>query len=318
MTRKPAVELPTVPDVELRHLRSFIVLAEELHFGRAAKRLGIAQPPLSQQVARLERLLGYTLFTRRPSVTLTAAGTALLVPARRALDQVAYGVDATRRAGRGESGILTVGFAASTMATRVPEVLRVFRRRHPGVELVLRELSTAAQLDALRSGFIDVGFLREPVADPAIVAERVVKEPFSAVLPPGHRLASHRTIDLAALAGEGFVLFPRAVAPALYDQVRAICRAAGFEPRQVQEAEEWLTIVGLVDAGLGVSIVPASFERLRWGKVSYHRLARIRRLTTISMCHRAGEQDPLVAAFAAVARETLGSAPRAGAGRGRA
>lgn len=316
MTRKPPVGFPLVQDIELRHLRSYVVLADELHFGRAAKRLGIAQPPLSQQIARLERLLGYPLFTRRPGVALTPAGVALLAPARRALEQVAHGVDATRRAGRGESGILTIGFAASTMATRVPEVLRAFRRRRPGVELVLRELSTAAQLEALRSGFIDVGFLREPVADPAIVAERVVREPFSAVLPPDHRLAGHRTIDLAALSGEGFVLFPRAVAPTLYDQVRAVCRSAGFEPRQVQEAEEWLTIVGLVDAGLGVSIVPASFERLRWGRVSYHRLAGIRRLTTISMCHRAGEQDALVPAFAAVARETLGRT-RAGSGRGR-
>jgi DNA-binding transcriptional LysR family regulator len=303
--------LPPALDIELRHLRSYLVLAEELHFGRAAKRLGIAQPPLSQQIARFERLLGYTLFTRRPRVALTAAGAALLAPARRALEQVAYGVDATRRAGRGESGILTIGFAASTMATRVPEVLRLFRRRHPGVELVLRELSTTAQVDALRSGVIDCGFLREPVADAAIVAERVVREPFSAVLPAAHRLAAHRTIDLAALASEGFVLFPRAVAPALYDQVRAICRTAGFEPRQVQEAEEWLTIVGLVDAGLGVSIVPASFERLRWGKVTYHRLARIRRLTTISMCHRAGEQSALVMAFEALARETFGSATHA-------
>ena len=316
MTPRPAIGLPPTQDIELRHLRSFVVLADELHFGRAAKRLGIAQPPLSQQIARLERLLGHPLFTRRPSVALTAAGSALLAPARRAIEQVAFGVDATRRAGRGESGILTIGFAASTMATRVPDVLRTFRRRQPGVELVLRELSTAAQLEALRSGLIDVGFLREPVAEPAIVAERIVREPFAAVLPPGHRLSSHRTIDLGALADEGFVLFPRAVAPTLYDQVRAVCRTAGFEPRQVQEAQEWLTIVGLVDAGLGVSIVPASFERLRWGRVSYHRLARMRRLTTISMCHRAGEQNALVAAFATVARETLGSTARASA-RGR-
>jgi DNA-binding transcriptional LysR family regulator len=296
---------PRLPDdVELRHLRYFIALAEELHFGRAAARLGIAQPPLSHQIARLERLVGHPLFTRKPRVELTEAGRVLLTVARRAIVQVRDGIETTRRAGRGETGKLTAGFAASTMLTRVPEAFRAYRTSHPDVALVLRELSTSAQLDALKAGFIDVGFLREPEADAAIVAEPIVRERYVAVLPPRHALARRRRIDLRALAGEPFILFPRLVAPALYEQVIALCHGAGFTPRQVQEAQEWLTIVGLVDAGLGISLVPASFERLRWGGVTYHAIEPAG-ATTIAMCRRNEDPTPATAAFLRVVRRTL-------------
>ena len=162
---------PRLPEsVELRHLRYFVAVAEELHFGRAARRLRIAQPPLSQQIARLESLVGHPLFERRPRVALTEPGRVLLAVARRTLAQVAQGIDATRRAGRGESGVLTVGFAASAMLTAMPHVFHSFRARSPAVELRLREMSTSAQLDALRAGFLDVGFLREPAADASLLA----------------------------------------------------------------------------------------------------------------------------------------------------
>jgi DNA-binding transcriptional LysR family regulator len=300
---------PRLPDaVELRHLRYFIALAEELHFGRAAARLGIAQPPLSNQIAQLERAVGHPLFTRKPRVALTEPGRALLTVARRALAQVREGIETTRRAGRGETGTLTAGFAASTMLTRIPEAFRAYRASHPGVALVLRELSTSAQLDALKAGFIDVGFLREPVADPAIVGETIVREKYVAVLPPGHVLARRRRIDLHGLANEPFILFPRVVAPALYDQVIALCHAAGFTPRQVQEAQEWLTIVGLVDAGLGISLVPASFQRLGWGGVTYHAIEPAG-TTTIAMCRRNEPPAPAAAGFLRIARKVLRGTP---------
>ncbi|HEX2202358.1 MAG TPA: LysR substrate-binding domain-containing protein [Longimicrobium sp.] len=289
--------------VDLRHLRYFAAVAEELHFGRAARRLGIAQPPLSQQIQRLEETLGCALFTRRPRVALTPAGEALLGVARRALAQVAQGLDATRRAGRGEAGTLTVGFAASTMLGVLPAVLRAYRERFPAVELRLRELSTSAQTEALRDGTIDVGFLREPGPDEALVCEPVLREPLVAVLPPGHPLGGRRSLPLATLAEEPFVHFPREVAPTLHDQVMALCRAAGFAPRVVQVAQEWLTIVGLVESGLGVSLAPASFRRLRWGGVRYVPLSPPGSRTIVALCRARETISPTVDAFFAVARE---------------
>lgn len=292
--------------LELRLLRYFVVVAEELHFGRAAQRLGIAQPPLSQQIGRLETLVGHRLLDRKPRVALTEAGRVLLGPARRALQVVEHGVQATRRAGRGESGMVTVGFAASTMLTALPEVFLEYRRRYPGVELRLREMATAAQMEALLTGSIDVGFLREPAREPGILVQPVLREPFVAALPPGHALAGQERLAVSALSDEPFVLFPRSVAPTLYEQVIAVCRTAGFHPRQVQEAREWLTIVSLVDAGLGVSLVPASFRRLRWGGVSYHALDPAGETTTIALCRRDEGATPALESFLEVARGRMG------------
>lgn len=294
--------------IELRHLRYFVAVAEELHFGRAARRLGIAQPPLSQQIQRLEESLGAALLVRRPRVALTPAGEALLTAARRTLGQVHRGLDAARRAGRGEAGVLTVGFAASVTLSILPEVIRSYRERYPAVELRLRELSTSAQTDALRDGTIDVGFLREPWPHDDIACETVLREPFVAVLPPAHEHAGRRSIPLAMLAEEPFVHFPREVAPTLHDQVIALCREAGFVPRVVQVAQEWLTIIGLVESGLGVSLAPASFRRLRWGGVRYVPLSPPGMRTTVALCRPRGVPSPLVDAFLRVAREVSAAA----------
>ena len=289
--------------IELRHLRYFAAVAEELHFGRAAERLGIAQPPLSQQIKSLEELVGYPLFERRPQVRLTSAGESLLEVARRTLSQVEEGLDSTRRAGRGEAGKITVGFAASILTTALPEILRTYRERFPGVELRLRELSSAAQAAALSDGGIDVGFVREAVEHgEGLVCEPILREEFVAVLPPAHGLAKRRELPLGELAGEPFVHFPRAVAPALFDQVGDACRRAGFQPRVVQEAQEWLTILGLVEAGLGVSLVPDSFRRLRWGGVQYRPLAPPREFTDVFVCHREAGPAPAVAPLVDIAR----------------
>ncbi|HYG64169.1 MAG TPA: LysR family transcriptional regulator [Thermoanaerobaculia bacterium] len=271
--------------IELRHLRYFLAVAEELSFSRAAERLGMAQPPLSQQIQRLETLVGHELFERRPRVRLTPAGEAFLAAARRALAQVEEGVEASHRAARGEVGTVTVGFAASMILSVVPGAVRAFRRRFPGVDLQLRELSSAAQLAALREGRIDVAFVREsPFSDRELGCERLREEPF--------------------------VHFPRPVAPGLYDLILALCQGAGFKPRVVQEAQEWLTIVGLVEAGMGVSLVPESFRKLRWGKVVYLPLDRATARSTILLCWRAtGErtaEHPAVQAFLQTAREAWG------------
>ncbi|HEV2707860.1 MAG TPA: LysR substrate-binding domain-containing protein [Pyrinomonadaceae bacterium] len=290
-------------NIELRHLRYFVAVAEELHFGRAAQRLGIAQPPLSQQIKSLEEQIGYPLLERKPQVRLTPGGEALLEVARRTLAQVEEGLDATRRTARGEAGKLTVGFAASILTTALPEILRTYRERYPDVELRLRELSSAAQTSALADGSIDVGFLREAVAPvPDLICEPILREEFVAVLPPQHPLATRRKLPLAALAEEPFVHFPRVVAPALYDQIADMCQRAGFRPRVVQEAQEWLTIIGLVEAGLGVSLVPASFCRLQWGGVQYKPLGPSREFTDVFVCWRAVPTLSTVTQLIAIAR----------------
>jgi DNA-binding transcriptional LysR family regulator len=292
--------------VDFRQLQCFVAVAEELHFGRAADRLGMAQPPLSQHIKSLEAMIGHPLFERKPRVRLTAAGEALLVVARRTFAQVEEGLDFTRRAGRGETGKLTVGFAASILTTALPEVLRDYRARFPDVELRLRELSTAAQGLALSDGVIDVGFVREAVELRAdLICEPLVREEFVAVLPPSHPLAAAGQLPLGALADEPFVHFPRAVAPALYDQIADACRRAGFRPRVVQEAQEWLTILGLVEAGLGVSLVPASFRRLRWGGVQYKPLGPPREFTEVFVCRRAAPVMPTVIPLIEIARATM-------------
>lgn len=290
--------------LKLRYLRCFVAVAEERHFGRAARRLGVAQPAVSQQIRRLEELVGHPLLRRKPRVEPTEAGEVLLRVARRIQGQLDEGLEAARRAARGETGRLVVGFAASVMLTELAAAIQAYRERFPGIELDLRELSTAAQLEALRAGTIDVGFVREPGGvDESLIVEPILEEPFVIALPPGHACASRRTLKLEALADEPFVLFPREVAPGLHDRVVLMCRESGFMPRVVQEALEWLTIVALVDAGLGVSLVPASFERLRWGDVAYVRVRAPRVHTRICVGARRDGASPAARRFIELIRD---------------
>lgn len=275
-----------LPDIDLRQMRAFAIVAEELHFGRAAERLGIAQPPLSQQIRRLETKIGCQLFdrgTRR--VELTEAGRALLATARRILVEATNGVEQARRVGRGDAGLLDVGFPATVALALLPKVIRAFRQRYPGIELRLSELTTSPQRDALRAGGIDVGFLREPEPDSLLQMETVMLERFVAVLPATHRLAANRaSIPLASLAGEPFVLFRRDVGPLLHGRILGLCGQAGFTPRIVQESVEWQTVVSLVRAGLGVSIAPQCVANLRLEGVTYKALTASKVRTSVVMC----------------------------------
>jgi DNA-binding transcriptional LysR family regulator len=298
------------PELALHQLHAFAVLAEELHFGRAAERLGIAQPPLSQQIGRLERRVGHPLFERGRRgpggrVTLTPAGRELLPAARRALDEVAAGLDAARRTGNGQAGLLRIGFAASLALTVLPRIVRAYGGRHPGVELEIREMTSAPQATALREHVLDVGLLREPPDGDDLVAEPILSEPFVVVLPAGHPLAARRVVPVAELAGEPFVLLPRAAAPAFHDRIVAVCRQAGFEPRVTQRAVEWQTVTALVEAGLGVSLAPAGIRRVRLAGVAYRRVTPAAR-TTVALCHRRDDASPLVAGFLETARALRG------------
>lgn len=246
--------------VEIRHLRYFVAVAEELHFGRAAQRLHIQQPPLSRQVQILEAELGFALFERsRRRVALTPAGVAFLRGARQVFGALDAAVQDATRANQGKSGRLAVGYPSSLAYSGLTELLRAFRTRYPAVELVLRELPPAEQIEGLKAGNLDVGFVRTSVDDAALVAELVRRESLMAVLPDDHALAARRAIPLSALAQEPFVLFPRARGPAYFDQLMALCNSAGFTPRIVQEVPQ-LDIISMVAAGIGVSILPSSMR----------------------------------------------------------
>ena len=309
---------PNVPDIDLRQMRAFAIVAEELHFGRAAEKLGIAQPPLSQQIRRLEAKVGCRLFdrgTRR--VELTEAGRALLATARRILLEATNGVEQARRVGRGDAGVLDVGFPATVALAILPRVIRTFRERHPGIELRLSELPTMPQRDALRAGGLDVGFLREPEADSTLQMETVMMERFIAVLPAAHPLAATRgAVHLPALAGDPFILFRRDIGPLHHSRILGLCGEAGFTPRIVQESLEWQTVVSLVRAGLGVSIAPQCVSSLRLEGVTYKALTPSKVRTSVVMCWHKDNTRTALQRFVDVTRRVAREEHRLSGGSG--
>src|SRR5437868_2287579 len=245
-------------EIELRHLRYFLAVADTLHFSKAAQRLGMAQPPLSQQIKRLEHLLGHRLFDRTTrGVKLTLAGQLLAERARSTIEKVHDDLAQVRRLGRGEEGTLTVGFSGSVMFTGLPAAIQSYRRRYPKVELRLRELVTAGQIAALLDGTLDLAFLRDGDPTDGIQMSMLLKERYVAVLPQSHALARKRSLRLSDMRAESFVFFARRMGPLAFDRTIACCEAHGFRPNIVQDAPQWPTLVRLVAAGLGVSLAPA-------------------------------------------------------------
>jgi DNA-binding transcriptional LysR family regulator len=258
--------------MDLRQLRYFLTVAEELHFVRAAERLGIAQPPLTLTIQKLERELGCALFVRGRQTQLTEAGVKLAEEARLVLDQAEHAFEATRRTARGESGELRVGVPPSVMLTKLPDAIRKFRHRYPQVAFTLREMSTTAIERALLDRSIDLGFLRESRGHVSLRAELFLTEPLVAVLPSSHPLAKQKALRVEALRQEPFVFFPRHIGPAFHDILLSECGKAGFVPNIVQEATQWQTVISLVEAGMGVTIAPACVEKFGWLGVVYRRL----------------------------------------------
>jgi DNA-binding transcriptional LysR family regulator len=287
--------------MNLQQLRYAVALAEELNFGRAALRAGVRQPPFSQQIRKLEEELGVRLFERTTrQVRLTPAGEAFVAEARTCLAHSALAAESARRVGRGEAGRLVIGFVGSATNLILPRVLRRFRARYPRVQVELRELPTAQQAEELSQGLLDVGLLHAPLAGPAaevLTTRTVARELLLAALPADHPHATSTSIPPAALACEPFVMFPRRYGSALFDRIIAVARAAGFEPRIVQEAAQMQTIVGLVAAGIGVSIVPESVARLRRGDVAFRPLSPPTRVVTLDLTWRTGDPNPMVHNF---------------------
>ena len=287
--------------MELRHLRYFIAVAEELNFTRAATRLHIGQPPLSMQIRDLEEEIGVRLFERGPRrVALSTAGERFLLHARRILDGVEEAVAEARRAARGELGELRVGFTSSLPFTDLlPDALNAYRRRFPQVRLQLREMFTPEQFQALLRGELDVGFVRLQAGTPpaGIVLREVARNPLRLVVNAAHRLAGAAQVHLAELAGEDFISFPADVGTDLPGVLRALCRQAGFEPRIVQTAREATTQIGLVAAGLGVAVLPAPLESVRIARVRYLALAEPEAQFRLALAIREGEPVPTLGGF---------------------
>lgn len=294
-------------DIELRHLRYFVAVAEELHFGRAAARLHIAQPPLSQQIKQLEQNLGHRLFVRTSrSVLLTPAGQELLDRARRALIRMEEDIAAVRRVGRGELGTITIAFTGSAILTNaLPEAIRTYRRHYPDVDLRLRELRTMLQIEALRDGSIDLGFLRDPGPFDGLVIEELFREPYVAVLPSRHPLAKLRVVPVKKLRGEPFVFHARSAGPLAFDRTMAVCEQAGFRPEIVQEAPQWPTVIRLVESGLGFSIAPACVSKLETMGVVFRPINAKGAFTEVSLGHRDEPLTPTAKEFVRIAREAF-------------
>lgn len=291
--------------MELRHLRYFVAVAEELHFGRAAERLGMAQPPLSQQIKALERETGVVLLYRtKRRVELTAAGEIFLAESRKILAWADQAVLAARRAARGEIGELAVGFVSSAVYGKVPSIFRLMQVEYPAVSLLLQDLSSVEQVEALMAYRLDVGLVRPPVeADDSLTMRVLWREPLVVALPRSHRLAGRKRIATKELAEESFLLVH---APGFLDQLMHICALAGFSPSIVQEARSTPTIVNLIAGGMGISIVPASLRNLQRQGVIYRSLEAPAPTIDLAVMWRKNDRSPALHTFLQIAWRVAG------------
>ncbi len=292
--------------IELRHLRYFVAVADELHFGRAARRLHIAQPPLSQQIRRLEDLLGHQLLVRTSrAVKLTSSGEALLERARRTLDRMQEDLEHVRRVGRGETGYLRVGFIGSGMLTCLPALLREYRKKYPKVELRLQEFYTSNLIKAIADGLVDVGFLRDGGPSPDLQVEPLLHEKFVAVLPNRHPLARRGKIKIIDLRNEPFVFFPRSAGETAWERTVKLCEREGFRPQIVQEAPHWVTILSLVGAGIGVTVAPECMRTIAPSTVCCRPISGDG-ASFIELAYRRDENNPVATEFCRLARKVFG------------
>ncbi|PJR13161.1 LysR family transcriptional regulator [Sinorhizobium meliloti] len=251
--------------IDLHHLRQFVAVAEELHFGRAAARLHIAQPPLSQSIKRLEAALGFALFTRtQRRVELTPAGQVFLTETRRTLQQADESVRMARRAASDDLADITLTFTSAALYRVLPAALRAHRVRFPTVEVRLDERPTDAQLEGLLDASVDIGFVTPPLKTMSgLEVELIERDRFCLAVPLSSPLATRSPVDLHELSKESFVLFPHMQGPTLHGRLMSACRQAGFVPRVSQEARQMHTILSLVAAGMGVAFVPEGARSMR-------------------------------------------------------
>jgi DNA-binding transcriptional LysR family regulator len=299
--------------MELRHLRYFLAVAEERHFTRAAARLGLKQPPLSQQIRALEKELGTVLFTRLPrGVALTPAGEGLLEDARALLSGVERAASRARAAAMGQPGRISIGLTTSaSLHPGVARALRAYADGHAAVSLDLHANSAAGLTEALLRKEVQVAIIRAAVARPAdLVFEKLAQENMLIALPAKHHLVTRRAsgartpISLRALAGERLILVRRHAAPGMYSNVVDACHKAGFAPLVVAEVEQMLTGINLVAAGVGISLVPASIREIRQQGIVYCPVRDAPSLVApLTLVYRRGEAEPIVTDFIELSRQ---------------
>ncbi|WP_432239023.1 LysR family transcriptional regulator [Herbaspirillum robiniae] len=314
--------------MELRHLRYFLVVAEEQHFTRAAERLGMQQPPLSHQIRLLEQELGFELFRRHPKgADLTAGGKVFLEEAKTILRSVDVASQKAARAAQGFAGTISIGFTSSAAAhPLIPGIIRAYREAYPGVHMALTEANAAELTEDVMHGKVDMGFLRQPVAQPQGIAfHELLEEEMLLILPMGHPLLASSPgrgkraaaaaagddmplVSLKALAEEEFILVRRHGAPGMYSNLIAACENAGFTPKIALEIDRMLTNISLVAAGVGISVVPASMKSFHRESVVYCRVkdARPSLLAPINLVCRAGPAEPTQQNFLQLARSFAG------------
>lgn len=290
--------------MELRHLKYFVAVAEELHFGRAAKKLHIAQPPLSQQIKNLEDELGVKLFDRaRRKIQITDAGAYFLKEARQLLLHAGQAAETTRRIYQGLAGRLAVGFVGSVIHTFLPEGLRLFRERFRDVELVLQELNTAEQINLLHARRIDAGFLyidAIDAQDAVLASQQLARAPLMVVLPNKHPFCSRKSIQMKELAQEPFIANTRSSEPVVRDAFISLCHSAGFSPRIAQEAGHVQTVLGLVASGLGACLLPEYIKNIKRPGVQYIPLAGSPPVVRLGLAWRSDNSSTLVKSFVKV------------------
>ena len=248
--------------MEFRHLRYFLVLSEELHFGRAARRLSISQPPLSLNIQQLEASVGAVLLTRSSkSVQLTAAGRAFVPAARALLEQAAQAANLAKDVGRGMAGSLSIGFAGTMLYSGLPEILASFQAQHPLLRVMLKEMSSSEQLIELAHDRLDLGFAHTTRVPPELSQILVASQAFVCCLPAGHALARRSSVQLGLLKGEPFAVVSRVVSPDYHDRIVQTCLDAGFYPDIRYELQHWLSVVSLVSRGMGAALVPQALQQ---------------------------------------------------------
>ncbi|MGG3609755.1 LysR substrate-binding domain-containing protein [Priestia megaterium] len=293
--------------MELRHLKYFKTVAEELHFGKAAARLNMAQPPLSLQIRKLEEELGVSLFYRtKRHVELTKEGQVFLEKVYLLFISLDESIETVRMVSRGELGEIIIGFLASSAYDVLPTIIKQYRKQYPSIHVVLKQLTSAEQLKALQEGTIQIGIISEPIEDETLNFEIIRRESMVVALPKEHPLAfKTSSIDLIELANDPFILIGRKSNHYHYDGVINSCYEAGFSPNIVQETAEMSTVISLVSAGIGVAIVPASIQLLLQNEVIYRDISNNKFNTVTALVWESKNQSSIVKAFVELVKESV-------------
>lgn len=290
--------------IELRHLRYFVAVAQELNFGRAAKRLKITQPSLSRQIQKLERELAVKLFERLPSqIQLTQAGELFLVEAQQILAKVEQGIKVIQRANRGEIGQLKIGFQGSAVYDLIPNSIRAFRSSFPNVDVMIQLMGTKEQISALENNQLDLGFVVPPIHHRNLMVETIFQEPIVVVLPENHPLANKTEITIADLGDEPLILASRDRGCGLFEQIFNLYYQADLRPNIIYAAREMQVMLGFVAAGMGISLLPAYVQSLQRLGIVYRSLKPHAPVVELAIAYQNNNYQPTLQAFLAIVKQ---------------